>query len=170
MLNALLDKGTTDFFRDANNNPVLLDYQIKGFLKHSGKVHNGEHGVKALRSKIDDLVFPRPRVIKLNVVGKEGTCVRPILAETPKGPRTGIARSIELLEGTSFECDIKVKGSQITEALLRELLDYGEDMGIGQWRNGGHGRFHYELVKTKVEGQTKEEAAEEAAAEAAKAA
>ena len=142
----MLEKGTTAFHRLAGN-PILYDYQIKGFLKEAGQVFNGLRGVKNLRSKIDNLVFVTPRRIAL-VIPNGATLdylERPLRAMTAQGPRTSLARSEMLPAGTSIECQIEVYPGPISEALLTDLLSYGAKKGMGQWRNSGMGRFEFEL-------------------------
>lgn len=142
-----LEKGTTAFHR-LNGAPIYYDYMVKGFIKEAGQVFNGLRGVKNLRSKLDNLVFVTPRQIMLNTpAGSEMTyCERPLRAQTAQGPRTSLARSEELPAGTWFECRLEVFDGPISEPLLRDLLSYGEKKGFGQWRNGGRGRFTFELV------------------------
>lgn len=72
---------------------------------------------------------------------------RPIRCETAQGPRVAIARSEMLPAGTTLEFDMEVLDGELSEALLRELMDYGYYAGLGQWRGGGCGRFRYEMVK-----------------------
>ena len=144
----MLDKGTTAFHK-LNGKPIYYDYQVKGFLKESGSVFNGLRGVKNLRSKIDNLCFVTPRQIQLNVPDNAPITFleRPLRAMTAQGPRTSLARSEELPVGTCFECIIEVYESTISEELLRDLLSYGERKGFGQWRNGSHGQFTFELER-----------------------
>lgn len=145
-----LEKGTTAFDK-LDGAPVYYDYMVKGFLKETGSVFNGTRGVKNLKSKIENLVFVQPRRFVLNV--KPGDSMtyleRPLRAQTAQGPRTSLARSEELPAGTWFECTLEVFDGQISEPLLRDILDYGSRRGLGQWRNGGHGRFEYELSKAE---------------------
>ena len=72
---------------------------------------------------------------------------RPLRAETAQGPRVALARSEMLPSGTKISCGITVLGEVISEKALREILDYGYWQGLGQWRNGGWGRFRYVLEK-----------------------
>lgn len=141
-----LEKGTTAFHK-LDGKPIMYDYQVKGFIKETGSVFNGLRGVKNLKSKLENLVFVTPRQIELHLPeGAEVTfCERPLRAMTAQGPRTSVARSEELPAGTWFECDLEVFQGQISEPLLRDLLDYGSRRGFLQWRNGGHGRFTYEM-------------------------
>jgi hypothetical protein len=160
-----MEKGTTAFHK-LDGKPILYDYMVKGFLKEVGGIFNGAHGVEALKSKLDNLLFVTPRQIALNLPegGAMTYCERPLRAMTAQGPRTSLARSEELPVGTWFECDLEVFAlvvkeakprkdgavakpkSQISEALLRDLLDYGSRKGMCQWRNGGRGRLVYELT------------------------
>lgn len=160
-----IEKGTTAFHK-LDGKPILYDYMVMGFFKEVGSAFNGLRGVEALRSKLENLVFVHPRQIPLHLPeGAQITyCERPLRAQTTQGPRTALARSEELPEGTWFECEIEVfraivktpkprkDGKEppapkpsISEDLLRDLLDYGTRKGMCQWRNGGHGRFVYEL-------------------------
>lgn len=145
-----LDKGTTVFHRNGKGTPVLFDYMVKGFLKNAGHVLNGKiNGVKALKSKVNNLIFVSPRILDLHLPegGEIQYLERPLRAETMQGPRVALARSEMLPEGTWFKCGITVYPGEIDEELLCELLNYGFHMGIGQWRNGSWGQFRYELVK-----------------------
>jgi hypothetical protein len=147
-LDSSLEKGTTAFYK-LDGKPIFYDYQVKGFLKEAGRTFNGLYGVKSLRSKIDNMVFLKPRQILIQIPdGKEIEYLeRPLRAETAQGPRVGLARSEMLPEGTKFKCIIEVYRSQINYDILRDLLTYGSNKGIGQWRNGGYGRFDFTLTK-----------------------
>lgn len=145
-----LDKGTTVFFRDRQDRPILFDYQVKGFIKNAGKVLNGKSGMpKNLRSKINDLVFISPREILLHLPdGEELTYKeRPLRAETAQGPRVALARSEMLPVDTWCKFGVEVLPGEIDKSVLEELLDYGYYQGLGQWRNARWGSFRYELVE-----------------------
>ena len=141
-----MQKGTTGFHR-LDGKPIYYDYMVKGFLKEAGLTFNGLRNVKNLRSKVENFVFVEPRQIALLVPeGQAMTyCERPLRAMTAQGPRTSVARSEELPAGTRLECKLKVYDGPISFELLQDLLSYGADKGLGQWRNGGHGRFTFEL-------------------------
>ena len=142
----MLDKGTTAFHK-LDGQPIYYDYHLKGFLKEAGSVLNGTHGVKALRSKVDNTVFVQPRRIPLHLPegGEIGFLERTLRGQTMKGPRVSLARSELLPVATWLEATVQVIAGPISESILRELLDYGQFKGFGQWRNGGYGRFTYEL-------------------------
>lgn len=97
---AVADKGMTVFPRNENGEPVLYDYQIKGFFKDycgmlarvGGKTETGkkravnESGkLSAYKKVIDGLIFPQPRMIPIKVNGKIGDCQRPLRAQTAQG-------------------------------------------------------------------------------------
>jgi len=146
----MVERGTTVFHRVAGQ-PVMWNYQIKGFVKEAGRLLSGMKtvgSVKALRSKIDNFVFVEPRFIPINLLsGTEiGYLERPLRAETAQGPRVAIARSEMIPAGAWVECRFRViEQSPITEDILRELLTYAELKGFGQWRNGGYGQATFEM-------------------------
>jgi hypothetical protein len=146
-----LERGTTVFHRLPDGRPALMAYHLLGFLKEAGKVQNGKvsGGVKNLRAKVSQSVFISPRFLPLNVPAEEIDYLeRPLRAETAQGPRVALARSEMLPEGTSFTCGLEVLCGEITEDVLRDLLDYGYFRGLGQWRNSGsYGTFRYELIR-----------------------
>lgn len=145
-----LEKGTTVFHKDPAGNPCLFNYQVKGFLKNSGKVQNGQvdGGTKNLRSKVNDLIFITPRLIRIQIPAGERIefLERPLRAETAQGPRVALARSEMIPSGAWIEFGLTVLGEAISEQALRDLLDYGYFQGLGQWRNGGWGKFRYTLT------------------------
>lgn len=139
-----LERGTTVFHKDEQGRPMLFNYQVKGFFKEAGRIFNGLNGVKSLRSKIENYVFVYPRRIYLNLPNGLQTIEyleRPLRAETAQGPRIALARSEMAPAGTWFDAQLKVLEGPIDSDLLAELATYGEDKGLGQWRNGGWGSF-----------------------------
>lgn len=151
-----LDRGTTVFHRmtprpGAEPAPALRLHQIKGHLKAAAQFQNGKvtGDIKALKSKVNNAVFISPDFIELHIPqdGQLEYYERPLRADTAQGPRVALARSEMLPAGTWFECGITVLNDVISETVLRELLDYGYYMGLGQFRNGGFGQFRYELER-----------------------
>lgn len=150
---AVADKGMTVFPRNENGEPVLYDYQIKGFFKDScgmlarvgGKTETGkkravnESGkISAYKKVIDGLIFPQPRMIPIKVNGKIGDCQRPLRAQTAQGERVSLANAEEIPAGSTCEFEILLMDESLENAVL-EWLDYGVLRGIGQWRNSGNG-------------------------------
>lgn len=157
---AVADKGMTVFPRNENGEPVLYDYQIKGFFKDScgmlarvgGKTETGkkravnESGkLSAYKKVIDGLIFPQLRMIPIKVNGKIGDCQRPLRAQTAQGERVSLANSEEIPAGSTCEFEILLMDESLENAVL-EWLDYGVLRGIGQWRNSGKGRFTFDII------------------------
>ena len=146
------EKGWTGFHM-LNNSPILYDYVLKGFFKSAcGALRRvaatKSAKVRAYKKIITGLVFVTPRRIPLTLPSAEtlGTCERPLRAQTAQGERVALARSDTCPPGTTLEFTLTVLG-QVKEPLLREWLDYGALLGLGQWRSGGWGRFTYEMAK-----------------------
>jgi len=153
---AVVEKGMTVFPKNAEGNPILYDYQVKGFFKDScgmlarvggkGKAANESGKLKAYKKIIDGLIFVQPREIPLISSEPMQICQRPLRAQTMQGERVALAMSEEMPAGTTAEFDI-ICLSDEHEAAVREWLDYGILRGIGQWRNSGKGRFSYEVFE-----------------------
>lgn len=146
-----LQKATTGFHVDKKGNPILYNYHVHGMLKEAAAVLNGGD-VKAFRDKVSTTVFVSPR--RIPIKGKKiKPLERPLRAMTMQGPRTTLARSEQIAEGASFECDIACLNTpkfHLTETQLKTLLDYGAMCGMGQWRNSRlFGQFEYKLRKVR---------------------
>ena len=144
-------KDMTVFPRLENGRPFLYDYQIKGFFKNAcstlRKVSSTESSkIKAFKKEIDGLIFVMPRKIPLIFEGEVGNLQRPLRASTPQGDRVALANSESCPAGTEIEFTIKLLKDDMEE-VVKEWLDYGDLNGIGQWHNGGYGRFSYEIIK-----------------------
>jgi hypothetical protein len=147
-------KGWTGFMEEEGK-PFVLDYMIRGFLKNAANIIKNDINLKNPKNKISNYVFVFPR--KIFIDGEKGgefchehVLERPLRAETMQGPRVTLARSDSIKAGAklTFEIHIPYK-CEITEKKLREILDYGQYQGLGQWRNASHGRFTYELEEIK---------------------
>ena len=147
----VVEKSMTVFPRNEAGNPILWDYQIKGFFKDSAAALKKVPGtkaskVKAFKKEIDGLLFVSPRMIPMNMPGELGTCERPLRASTAMGERVALANSETAPAGTTIEIEILCMTKDM-EDLARECLDYGIYRGVGQWRNSGKGRFIWEEIK-----------------------
>lgn len=144
------EKGWTGFHSDERG-PFLYDYVIKGYFKDACGMLRRAPGTKssklsAYKKIIDGLVFPEPRKISIQMDGEMDVLERPLRAQTAQGERVALARSDCAPAGSSISFELAIMG-QVSEALLREWLDYGRYRGLGQWRNGGYGAFEYTLEK-----------------------
>lgn len=160
-IDAVTEKGKTVFPRNEAGEPVLYDYQVKGFFKDAcgmlrrvggkdektgkKKAANLSGKLTAYKSVIDGRIFVQPRMIPIQVNGEIRDCQRPLRAQTMQGERVSLANSEEIPEGSSAEFEV-VCLEKDHEAVVQEWLDYGILRGIGQWRNSGKGRFKYEIV------------------------
>ncbi|HEX7022509.1 MAG TPA: hypothetical protein VF171_06605 [Trueperaceae bacterium] len=136
--------GWTGFHSDEKG-LFLYDYQVKGLLKEAGNTLKDLLGVKALRSKIDSYVFIRPRRIYLGKAEPDGVFERPLRAQTPQGPRVALARSDYVDAGTEVEFEVVVLEGPVKPKHIEAILEYGALKGLGQFRNGGFGRFTAEV-------------------------
>ena len=138
------EKGWTGFHSDKQG-LFVYDYFIKGFIKNAGNVlkDTKEVKIKNLRSKISDQLFVFPRQIYLDGKKKpDGTLERPLRAQTAQGPRVTLARSEFIAAGTRISFEVHwLKDRDMNIKLINELLKYGQYQGLGQFRNGGYGRF-----------------------------
>lgn len=154
------DKGCTVFLRDPETGGLcVMDYAVVGFFKAAAKATAAASGVKSAASKIGTYVFVSPRVIPILKDGQAAEAPDRILerslrAETMQGPRTSLAAS-ELIDA-SWTIEFKAtllcnegtgKSKPITWEVLEDALDYGALKGLGQWRNGGYGRFTWEAIE-----------------------
>lgn len=151
-IDTVAEQQMTIFPRNENGEPIMWDYQIKGFFKDTTgmlrKVKNTKaSSIKAYKKEIDGLLFPQPRATIIHLPEGEsiGTCERPLRASTPQGERVALASSETVPAGSWMEFDIMCLTKDMYE-LAVECLDYGELRGMGQWRNSGKGRFHWELI------------------------
>lgn len=145
------EAGTTVFHR-ADGEPIIYDYQVKGFFKDAcGSLRQADgtksKELKAYKTKIDGLVFVSPRVIKLQLPagGAIGVCERPLRADTAQGPRVSVCRSETVPVGTVIEFEVTAIAASMVP-LVKEWLGYGKLRGLGQWRNSGCGRFDCEIT------------------------
>lgn len=146
-------KEMTIFPRNTDGQPIMWDYQIKGFFKDTcgalRKVTGTESSkIKAFKKEIDGLIFPEPRQIVIKFDGKMGTCQRPLRASTAQGERIALANSETIPAGATIEFTVKCLLDSHIKA-VKEWLDYGVFKGMGQWRNSGKGRFTWEDLTDK---------------------
>lgn len=150
-----IEKAMTVFPRDEAGNPILYDYQVKGFFKDACGVLRQVPGTKsskltAFKKKIDGLVFVSPRMIPLNIPsGQLGTCERPLRAQTAQGDRVALANSETAPAGTTIEFEIQSLTKDMLP-IVREWMDYGILRGIGQWRNSGKGKFLWQEIDAET--------------------
>lgn len=164
-VDAVEQRGITVFAKTKDGQPFLWNYMIKGFMKDACKsMRDADGSVSAglamYKSRIDTLVFPKPRNIRLNM--PEGSSVRmlerPLRIDMPPYPRVALAASEMLDAGTTCEFDVTmltdyIKGTKSKpgvslERCLVEWFAYGQLRGMCQWRNAGYGAFVCRITRT----------------------
>ena len=154
-----IEKKMTFFDKQAGH-PYIWDYMVKGFVKEAWKTVKAIKGskcseVKAYKQKIDNSIFlaEEDRTIFFkDGNGKPVSCSiitekeRPLRAQTMQGERVALARSESVPAGSILTFTFIFLEPEL-EACVRECLDYGFYKGLGQWRNGGYGRFKWQEVK-----------------------
>ena len=133
---AVADKGMTVFPRNEAGQPVLYDYQIKGFFKDScgmlgrigGKTETGkkkavnESGkITAYKKVIDGLIFVSPRMIPICFSGEMSECQRPLRAQTAQGERVSLANSEQIPAGSTCEFEVLCMDDSHEKAVLEWL-------------------------------------------------
>ena len=148
---AEIEKSMTVFPRDEQGNPIMWDYQLKGFFKDAcgmlRKVTGTKSaGCKAYKKTIDGMIFVSDRKIPFKNVTEIGNCQRPLRAQTAQGERISLANSETIPAGASLTFTVTCLNDADIN-LVKEWLDYGKLRGLGQWRNSGKGKFVWELLE-----------------------
>ena len=163
LLGGIEEKGLTVFMRDEDNRLLLMDYMLKGFFKSALSAIKAQVDVAQERAKVDKFLFIAPRRIPLRrngayITDEDDQLERPRRASTMKGERVALAAS-EMVEdpwSLAFEVTLlpnnaTAKSKALTWDVVEMALDYGRYCGLGQWRNGGYGRFVWKRIEDKEE-------------------
>ncbi len=165
----IAERGWTGFLTDADG-PFILPHMIRGFLDSAASAMKEYGQIKQLASKVKKGVFVVTSKIRLPKVDKTmeidpgefpqiiqteygPACERALRAATAQGPRVTVTKSDVVLAGAKLEFELHIlRNTQMTPAIVRELLNYGRYQGLGQWRSGGWGSFEvieYVLIDAK---------------------
>lgn len=156
-----IDRKATIFACRAEDGALMLwDYQVKGALKAAAEAIQKQLGILQGAAKITKYLHIFPRNIPLE--DADGQVItqpeplmfeRPLRAMTMQGPRVALSSSqkVELPWSITFEAiliknESTPKSKAITWEAVESFLDYGQFSGIGQWHNGGWGRFTWERL------------------------
>lgn len=163
-----IEKSTTVFPRSVDGKPVIWDYHIKGFFKHTVGLF-ADMGLipgvsKWTYKRVVDLTLfigPRQSLIQ-GAPEKLETLGRPQRVDTLQGPRVALANSEMIPVGCKVRFTVTLvapaakkaapadtdsnrkpaKGmTLLSDEIVDECLNYGALNGMGQWRNGSYGRF-----------------------------
>ena len=151
---AEMEKAMTVFPRNEKGEPIVWDYQLKGFMKDAcgmlRKIKDKESSkLKAYKKEIDGLIFVEERQIPIVLAGDIGDCQRPLRAQTMKGERVTLANSETIPAGSTLEFTVVCFDDKDMK-LVCEWLDYGVWRGLGQWRNSGKGKFTWEKLSEET--------------------
>ena len=148
----------TIFPKSKSGNVFFFDYVMKGFFKNACHamrevVGSVSSDLSAYKTKIDNCIFIDQRylVFKDNatneMIPKEELTIlqRPLRASTPLGPRTTLSASEMMKPEVHLSMDIDIRDANLYPYVI-EWLEYGKVNGLGQWHNGGYGRFLFEEV------------------------
>ena len=96
-----IEKGMTVFPRNKDGQPILWDYQIKGFFKDAcgslRKIKESKSsGIRAYKKEIDGLIFIEEREILIQTKEPIESCQRPLRAQTAQGDKNSLANSEEI--------------------------------------------------------------------------
>lgn len=150
------EKGVTGFHSD-DEGPFIYNYLFKGFMKAALQALKNIDGTAASNIRqnlkmVNNWIFVEPRRIHLRL--PEGAVIenlqRPLRAQTMQGERIALANSEMVPEGTEFEINIRwydADGMDIH--VIKDILDYGADKALGQWRNAGYGQIEYFMTDYK---------------------
>ena len=152
-VDAEIEKGMTVFPRNKDGNPLMWDYQIKGFFKESCGARRKDTGsksakIKSYKKQIDLSIFVVEREIPFRFSGEIGSCQRPLRAQTAQGERISLANSETIPAGAELEFSVVTLIDSDMSA-VREWLDYGALHGFGCWRNSSKGRFIWEELQER---------------------
>jgi len=145
-------KQWTTFLGNEKDGYYIEPRQVISMFKDGIRVKELNKVVPALTSKFSHGVRVKPEKIYL---GKkiDGWAEKPLSVMTAKGPRTALKRFDYILAPKlAFEiwiaCNMKdATGKDRTDEIIRLLLDWGQDEGIGASRSQGEGL--YEIVKVE---------------------
>lgn len=151
---AEMEKAMTVFPRNEKGEPIVWDYQLKGFMKDAcgmlRKIKDKESSkLKAYKKEIDGLIFVEERQIPIVLAGDIGDCQRPLRAQTMQGERVTLANSETIPAGSTLEFTVVCFDDKDMK-LVCEWLDYGVWRGLGQWRNSGKGKFTWEKLSEET--------------------
>lgn len=154
------DKGINVFARDSKRGDCLclMGHHIKGFFKESLLFLQPQAGIAMPQKKVDGLLFVEPRFIPImrgdeKIYEEDNVLERPLIANTPRGPRTALQASEQIEDPWWIEFELTLlpstataKSKALTWDAVELALQYGAYHGIGQWRNAAYGKYKYQRV------------------------
>lgn len=164
--------GWTTFARDKDNRLCIEGRLVKSMLKEAANIMKdlpvvktalGRDKATMLRARLAERVFViadlglTPSMAALadakndpllplsDRTGPDEVLERPIHVMTRQGPRDALTRT-DIVHDAEITCTLRVlKDGMFTEPVLKLLLTYASDNGLGADRSQGFGRFDYVL-------------------------
>lgn len=166
-----IQKQATVFLRDDDGKPLLSSHMVLGNLKENLRIITNnsttdkKNKVIKYKTQVGEMLaldikpinqFMHPsRDIVRDENGNPKLYERPINFPSQfGGTETAIALSEYLPIGTEYSVGLRVRKDSLINAndaeLLKQLLDYGKNNGMGQWRGSGNkGAYVYKLTKLR---------------------
>mgnify|MGYP001593690007 FL=1 len=128
-------------FLENDNGPYLESRCVKAMLKEAANVLKSILDVKNLKSKVAERVFVDPYQIYLGKDKVDGTGERVIHVMTMQGPRSSIKKYDYMLQPEiNFRLRV-LRDNLVKESMLRTMLEYAQENGLGTDRSQDHGKF-----------------------------
>ncbi|MGH7639457.1 MAG: hypothetical protein ACREN7_00335 [Candidatus Dormibacteria bacterium] len=132
-----VEEHTSAFARDADGHPCYESRCFKAALKEAANVIKERLEIKNARARLAEQVFVGPRLVPIAAPVKVDE--RVIHVMTRMGPRDSLKR-FEYAEDVQLGFDLKALiGGPFKEGVLRTLIEYLQDGGIGADRSQGSG-------------------------------
>lgn len=129
----------------------IEDRNVKAMIKESANIVKEVVGVKALKSKVAERVFVKPKRIYLGKMEPDGMHEKPIHVMTRQGPRTALKR-LDYCKDVKVSFGLKVVADKVvTEGVLRVIFEHGSENGLGSDRSQGFGTF--EILRFEAVGE-----------------
>lgn len=149
--------GWNTFVRDQEGNFAFMGYQVKAMLKEAAAVLRGfllatqrDAVPTYLRARLAEKVHVEERLLTFSPhkTTPDRSPEKPIHVMTALGPRDALKKT-DILENVELHVTLKVLADgQFTLPLLRTLLSFAADNGLGADRSQGMGKFDYTLRLT----------------------
>ena len=150
----------TVFMRDKDGHAVISSHMILGNLKENLKIitNNGDKDIAKSKVSVGEMGTLDIKVVEpflkpsMDIVrdekGNPEILERPIRFDRMGKTEVAICRSEMVPEGAEYQCTLRIRASSpLAEiVVLKKLLDFGKNNGLGQWRGSGNkGVYVYKI-------------------------
>jgi len=128
---------------EPNTTLCIRGYQIKGLLKETAKLFNMNTNHKGLKPTLQKIKV-KPRKVSLGKTECDGTIEKTGTVLGRLGPRSIITKA-DYVKKPTLKFEVWVPNNlKVSDELLLELFQAGEEIGLGSMRNFDYGE--YDLV------------------------